>query len=195
MKAAAQKTKKRSAPKPASKLKTSVNCGTSVDGFIARLDDTFDFLELGGGIPPNFKDFFDSVDVVVMGRRTFEVVAKLGHFALYGKKRVVVLSTRPLDFSAIKGAKLERMSGTPAKIVAQLQARGFRHAYVDGGVTIQNFLRAGLVDKITVTRVPVLIGQGIPLFGAVPKDVRLRHVATRSFPGGNSQSEYEVIKR
>jgi dihydrofolate reductase len=63
---------------------------------------------------------------------------------------------------------------------------------VDGGVTIQRFLRAGLVDRLVVTRIPVLIGEGISLFGAVPKDVPLRHVMTRSYPSGLVQSEYEV---
>ncbi len=63
---------------------------------------------------------------------------------------------------------------------------------MDGGITIQGFLQAGLVNRLTITRVPVLIGEGIPLFGALPRDVRLRHVATRHFPSGLVQSEYEV---
>ena len=87
---------------------------------------------------------------------------------------------------------IERMSGTPQAIVAQLRKRGFKHAYVDGGITIQRFLQAGLVDRITVTRVPVLIGQGISLFGPLPYDVPLRHIATRSYKGGLVQSEYAL---
>lgn len=86
------------------------------------------------------------------------------------------------------------MSGTPQEIVAKLQASGAKHAYVDGGITIQAFLRAGLLDRIIVTRVPVLIGEGIPLFGPLPHDVHLHHVATRSFKGGMVQSEYEIRK-
>jgi dihydrofolate reductase len=84
------------------------------------------------------------------------------------------------------------MNGSPADIVSRLAARGAQHVYVDGGVTIQGFLRAGLIDRLVVTRVPVLIGDGIPLFGALPRDITLRHVATRSFPSGLVQSEYEV---
>lgn len=171
-------------------MKISVFCGTSVDGFIARLDDTFDFLDTPGGGPHGFVEFFNSVDVVVIGRRTFEVVRKMGHWA-YGKKKVVVLSSGKLDL-AIKDANLEQMSGTPEEIVAKLEKRGFRHAYVDGGITIQKFLTAGLVDSITVTRVPVLIGKGIPLFGPVPQDIGLSHVKTKSFPGGLVQSVYEI---
>lgn len=172
-------------------MKVSVFCGTSVDGFLARLDDTFDFLQAGESVPHGFREFFNTVDVVVLGRRTFEVVRRLGHFGLYGKKQIVVLSSRPLDLSPIK-VRIEQMSGTPQEIVSQLEKRRFKHAYVDGGITIQRFLAAGLVDRITVTRVPLLIGQGIPLFGLLPHDIQLRHVATRSYKGGLVQSKYDV---
>lgn len=179
----------------ARKMKISVFCGTSVDGFIARLNDTFDFLDTPGGGPHGFVEFFNSVDVVVIGRRTFDVVRKIGQFGLYGKKTVVVLSSGKLDLSAVKGAKLEQMSGTPEEIVAKLDKRGLKHAYVDGGITIQKFLAAGLVDSITVTRVPVLIGDGIPLFGPVPQDISLSHVKTKSFAGGLVQSVYEIASQ
>lgn len=119
------------------------------------------------------------------------MVRHLGHFGLYGNKQLVVLSSSPLDLSSIE-ARVEQMSGTPPEIAARLEARGFKHAYVDGGITIQRFLEAGLIDRITVTGVPVLIGQGIPLFGPLPHDIRLRHVATRSYKGGLVQSEYKV---
>jgi dihydrofolate reductase len=84
------------------------------------------------------------------------------------------------------------MGGPPAEIVSRLAAGGARHLYVDGGITIQRFLRAGLIDRLVITRVPVLIGDGIPLFGSLSQDIRLRHVATRSYPSGLVQSEYEV---
>jgi dihydrofolate reductase len=164
----------------------------SVDGFLARPDDALDFLHTGEQEPHGFKEFFASVDVVVIGRRTFEVVLKLGHLALYGKKPLVVLSSRPLDFSSVKGGIVEQMSGEPTEIVRHLNARGFKHAYVDGGITIQRFLAAGCIERLVFTRVPVLIGAGIPLFGPVPRDIRLRHVATRTYTGGLVQSEYEV---
>ena len=64
------------------------------------------------------------------------------------------------------------------------------HVYVDGGLTIQGFLREGLIQRLIITRIPVLIGAGIPLFGSLPNDVRLEHVRTRSFPSGLVQSEY-----
>jgi len=87
---------------------------------------------------------------------------------------------------------VEQMAGPPAEIVSQLAARGIKHLYIDGGVTIQGFLRAGAIQRLIITRVPVLIGEGVPLFGSVPRDIRLRHVATRHYASGLVQSEYEV---
>src|SRR5262249_388565 len=122
----------------------------------------------------------------------FEVVRNLGHLELYGGKPMMVLSSRPLGLSSGESGKIDRMSGEPDEIVKQLEAHGFQHAYVDGGVTIQRFLAVGWSDRLVITRVPVLIGVGIPLFGPVPRDIQLRHVETRSYRGGMVRSEYEV---
>ena len=100
-----------------------------------------------------------------------------------------VLSTRSLA-TPPPGAVVERMAGAPADIVSQLAVRGVKHIYVDGGITIQQFLRAGLIQRLIITRVPVLIGSGIPLFGALEHDVPLTHVATRQYASGPVQSEY-----
>ena len=164
--------------------------GTSLDGFIARANGDFDFLESGGGEPHGYDEFMATVDALVIGRKTFETVLAFEQWP-YGEKPVFVLSTRPLA-PAPPGAVVEHMSGEPAEIWAQLTARGLQHIYVDGGITIQRFLRAGLIQRLIVTRVPVLIGQGIPLFGALPQDVLLRHVATRQYAGGLVQSEYAI---
>jgi dihydrofolate reductase len=172
-------------------VKLSVFCGVSVDGFLARPDHSLDFLDAGGQEPHGFEEFYGSVDVVVIGRKTFEVVLTFGKW-FYGTKPVVVLSSRVLNFSSVKGGVLEQMSGEPSEIVAQLKARGFKHAYIDGGITIQRFLAARLIDRMVITRVPLLIGTGIPLFGPVPRDISLRHVATRCYKGGLVQSEYEL---
>jgi dihydrofolate reductase len=163
-----------------------------VDGFLARPNHALDFLFAGEQGSHGFDEFYASIDVLVIGRKTFEVVLTFGKWP-YGKKPVVVLSSRKLDFSAVKGGVVEQMSGEPAEIVKRLNSRGFKHAYIDGGITIQRFLAAGCIDRMIITRVPVLIGTGIPLFGAVPHDIRLRHVATRCYKGGLVQSEYEPI--
>ncbi len=172
-------------------MTASIFIGTSVDGFIARPNDDLDFLPEGGGEPHGYNEFIASVDAIVIGRKTFEKVLTFGAWP-YGEKRVVVLSSRPVDFSAVRGGVVEQMAGVPAEIVAQLAARGVHNLYIDGGVTIQRFLRAGLIQRLIITRVPVLIGDGVPLFGTLPHDVRLRHVATRHYPSGLVQSEYEV---
>lgn len=172
-------------------MRASVFVGASVDGFIARLNGDLDWLPEGGGEPHGYTEFMASVDTLVIGRKTYETVLAFDEWP-YGGKRVVVLSTRPIDMSAARVRTVEHMSGSPAEIVAQLAAGGAQHAYVDGGITIQGFLRAGLIQRLIVTRVPVLIGQGIPLFGALPRDVRLLHVATRHYPSGLVQSEYLV---
>jgi dihydrofolate reductase len=172
-------------------MPVSVFVGTSVDGFIARPDGALDFLPPGGGEPHGYDEFIASVDALVIGRKTFEAVLLFEAWP-YGRKRVVVLSGRPVDLSAVRGGVVEQMAGPPAEIVSKLGARGIHHLYVDGGITIQRFLRAGLVDRLVITRVPVLIGEGIPLFGSLPRDIRLRHVSTRHFPSGLVQSEYHV---
>ena len=173
-------------------MKLSVFVGASVDGFIARANHDLDFLPEGGGEPHGYAEFMASVDVLVIGRKTFEKVLTFDTWP-YGSKRVVVLSRRPLDLSKAVGGVVEQMGGPCEDIVARLAESGAQHVYVDGGITIQRFLRAGLIQRLIITRVPVLIGKGIPLFGSLPGDVRLHHVATRHYPSGLVQSEYSII--
>src|SRR5580658_862830 len=172
-------------------MQLSVFIGTSLDGFIARRNGDYDFLPADGGGPHGYDEFIASVDTILIGRNTFEVVLKLPVWP-YGDRRVVVLSHRPLDFSGITG-RVEQMGGEPHHIVSELAATGAKHVYVDGGITVQQFLRAGHIHKLTVTRVPVLIGEGIPLFSSVPRDIKLRHVDTRQYKSGLVTSEYDVI--
>lgn len=173
-------------------MTASVFVGTSVDGFIARKNGDLDWLPAGGGEPHGYDEFMEGVDAIVIGRKTFETVLGFAEWP-YGDKRVVVLSSQPLDLSNAHGGVVEQMSGHPAEIVSELAATGARHLYVDGGITIQRFLRAGLIERLIITRVPVLIGEGIPLFGSLPRDVRLRHIATKAYPSGLVRSEYEAI--
>lgn len=173
-------------------MKLSVFVGTSLDGFIARKNGAYDFLPVDGGEPHGYDEFIASVDTILIGRNTFEVVLKLPSWP-YGGKRVVVLSHRPLDLSGIKG-RVEQMSGEGEQIVRQLKTTGAEHVYVDGGITVQEFLRAGLIHHVIITRVPVLIGEGIPLFGRVARDIQLRHIGTRQYKSGLVTSEYEVLR-
>jgi dihydrofolate reductase len=170
----------------------SVFIGTSLDGFIARLNGKYDFLPAGGGEPHGYTEFMAGIDTLVIGRKTFETVLALEEWPYKGK-RVVVLSRRALDLSKVRKHGVEQMSGEPAEIVARLEASGAKSLYVDGGDTIQRFLRAGLIQRLIITRVPVLIGGGISLFGSIPRDTQLKHVATQAYASGLVKSEYRVI--
>ena len=117
-------------------MPATVFVGASVDGFIARANDDLDFLPPGGGEPHGYDEFMASIDAIVIGRKTFEKVLTLGPWA-YGDKRVVVLSSRPLDLSAAVGGSVEQMAGPPAEIVSHLAASGAHELYIDGGITIQ----------------------------------------------------------
>jgi dihydrofolate reductase len=172
-------------------MKASTFIGVSLDGFIARLNGSFDFLPEAGGEPHGYDEFMASVDVLVIGRNTYEVVLAFETWP-YGEKPVFVLSNHALA-PAPPGAAVEHMSGEPAEIVRRLNTRGIRHAYVDGGITIQRFIQAGLIQTLIITRVPVLIGSGIPLFGPVLEDIRLQHVSTREYASGLVKSEYLII--
>ena len=171
----------------------SVFCGVSLDGFIARPDGGLDWLEGDGTaemVDHGYEAFVAGIDAIVMGRNSFETVMSFEHWPY--TKKVIVLSSGQVDLTAARarGADLEVMNGSPEQLVTELAAKGLFRLYVDGGVTVQRFLRAGLVDRLILTRLPVLIGQGIPLFGALEKDIRLKLVASRTFPGGLVQSEY-----
>jgi dihydrofolate reductase len=176
----------------------SVFVGVSLDGFIARPNGDLDWLMGEGGgdsAEYGYNEFIADIDAIVMGRRTFEKVLTFDKW-YYGGKRVVVLSNRPLELSLARdrGGVVELMGGSPAEIASKLAASCARHLYVDGGITIQQFLRAGLIHRLIISRLPVLIGEGIPLFGSLPRDIRLSHIATRTYPGGMVQSEYHVIR-
>jgi dihydrofolate reductase len=173
------------------KIQASVFVGVSLDGFIARTDGALDFLDPGGSEPHGYEEFMATVDAMVIGRKTFETVLTFDTWP-YGVKPVFALSSSPLA-PAPPEAVVERMSGNPSEIMSQLADRGVRHVYVDGGITIQGFLRAGLIQRLIITRVPTLIGEGIPLFGPTQRDINLKHIATRQYAGGLVQSEYAVV--
>lgn len=171
-------------------MKASVFIATSLDGFIARLDGGLDWLP-SDPEPHGYTEFIATVDAIVMGRHTFETVLSFGAWP-FGDMPIIVLTTRPDKVVVPDGAKCEAMTGTPREIVDRLAERGLSHLYIDGGITIQKFLDAGLIQRFIVTRIPVVLGAGIPLFGPVSQDIRFEHVATRAFPSGLVQSEYRI---
>ena len=176
-------------------MKGSVFIATSLDGFIARENGDVDWLEDTGeesGEDYGYKEFMGTVDVLVMGRNTYEKVLAFGQWP-YGDQPVVVLTNRSLDIPEHIAKSVETMSCLPEELVKHLSKRGAKHLYIDGGKTIQGFLSARLIQRLIITRIPVLIGTGIPLFGPLFRDIKLRHIETRQYPSGLVQSEYEVL--
>ncbi len=164
----------------------------SLDGFIARPDGGLDWLDIPPPTPDEdygYAAFFESVDGLVMGRQSFETV--LGFDAWpYGDTPVEVLTHRPLEVPPALDGKVHVSADTLTDLVARLGAAGRQHLYVDGGRTVQGFLAAGLLDALTLTRIPVILGAGIPLFGPLATSVMLQHDTTRVFANGLVQSRY-----
>jgi len=176
----------------------SVFIATSVDGFIARPDGDVDWLQEVGAEDlaqddGGFADFFAAVDVLVMGRNTFEKVLSFDGPWPYGDKPVVVLSRTLAEVPDELRETVSIEACTPSELAHKLGERGLRRVYLDGGQVIQSFLREGLVSDLTVTRIAVLLGQGLPLFGELPGDIRLRLLDTRSWGECFEQSRYEVV--
>lgn len=172
-------------------MNATIYVARSLDGFIARKDGAVDWLD-GYDEDHGFAAFMNTVDVLVMGRHTYETVLSFDVGWPYGDKPVVVLSSRTVAIADEIAATVSSMSGRPESIVAALADQGASHLYVDGGNTAQRFLSAGLITQIIITTVPVLLGSGIPLFGAFDADVRLRHEETKAFADGLVQTRYSV---
>jgi dihydrofolate reductase len=162
--------------------KASVFIATSLDGFIARPDGSIDWLNQANATLPEGEDcgytsFMETIDGIIMGRNTFEQVLTFGEWA-YGDKQVVVLSRK----------------GAPEVLVERLSAAGAQHLYVDGGQTIRSFLNAGLLNELTITVIPILLGTGKSLFGTLKADIVLRHMSTHTYDFGFVQSKYSVVR-
>jgi dihydrofolate reductase len=174
----------------------SVFIATSLDGFIARRNGDIDWLadpgDASAGEDYGYQEFIDSVDTLVIGRNTYELVLAFNAWPYTGK-RVVVLSHGAPHVPDTLSGSVEIMSGSPAEVVRRLSESGARHVYVDGGRTIQGFLQAGLVRDMTITRIPILIGDGIPLFGKLDRDIRFEHIETKVYQkSGFVQSKYRA---
>jgi dihydrofolate reductase len=179
-------------------MKVSVYIATSLDGYIARADGGLDWLDEANATVPDGEDmgyhsFMNSIDCMVMGRKTFEKVLSFGEWH-YGETPVVVLSHNPIPLPPSIQDSVTHSSEAPLQLLNRLSAEGLRHVYVDGGLTIQGFLSEGLVDEITVTVIPVILGSGIPLFGSTANDIGLTHVRTTVFDFGLVQTTYSVKK-
>ncbi len=171
------------------RTRCSVFIAKTLDGYIARPDGRLDWLSPfeQSGEDHGYKTFFESIDAIVVGRKTYDVVLGFPEWP-YAGKRCIVLTSRP---PAPRHGEAF-FAGDPAELVDRLSAEGVKRAYVDGGVVIQQFLAAGLVSDMTITVIPVLLGEGIPMFGRTGRDVRLELVGTRAFKSGMVQLAYRL---
>jgi dihydrofolate reductase len=169
---------------------SSVFIGTSLDGFIAREDGDLEWLtsrgEAAGG-DLGYQEFIDGIDAVVMGRGTYEAGLAFEAWPHEGRYVAVLSTTLPPGADP----RVTVFRGLD-DLVAGLAGRGVKSVYVDGGQAVRAFLRAGMVDHLTITTVPVLLGTGIPLFGPLGGDVALTHVSTTVHGAGVVQSTYRV---
>lgn len=180
-------------------MNVSVFIATSLDGFIARRDGSIDWLNEANAVVPagedcGFSAFMDSVDTLIMGRKTYEQVLSFGQWP-YGTTPVVVLSHHGIEIPAHLMDTVTHSAEPPPALLERLAAQGVNHVYVDGGSTIQGFLSQSLIDDMTITRIPVVIGEGIPLFAPTGEDIALTHVRTVVYEFGFVQSTYAVIKQ
>ena len=178
--------------------KCSVYVATSLDGFISRRDGSIDWLNDFNAYVPEGEDlgyalFMSSVDALVIGRNTFEQVLTFGTWP-YGDTPVVVLSRRLKSLPGDLPDSVSLSADEPEKLIQRLSAKGLKHLYVDGGLTIQSFLASGLIDEITITVIPILLGTGKPLFGSLSADVAIELVESQAFEFGFVQSKYRVLK-
>ncbi len=166
-------------------MQVSVFVGVSIDGFLAREDGSYDFLKPFESEEHGYAEFFRSVDTIVIGRATYETVLAFDAWP-YGKKRVIVLTHRPID--ARHGETTH--SGALAPLMKRLQSEGARRVYLDGGITVRQGLDEDLVDDMTISTVPRTIGAGRPLFGGKPCTAAWVLASFRSYPSGLVQAHY-----
>ena len=169
----------------------SVFIAVSLDGFIARPDGRIDYLSIveQPGEDYGYKRFHDSIDTLIVGRKTYDLALGFDPWPYTGK-RCIVLTHAPPTAGARHGEEL--YSGAPRPLLERLATEGSKRCYVDGGAVIQQFLAAGLITDLTVSVLPILLGEGVPLFGKTGRDIRLELVEHRAFKSGLVQLEYRL---
>lgn len=169
---------------------------TSLDGYIASEDGGLEWLTEFPN-PTNsdygFNDFMQKVDALVMGRSTYEKVLSFGQWPY--TKKVFVLSGKLNEVPEELSGKVEIISGDIKTVTADLNKKGYVNLYIDGGKVIQNFLKEGLIDEMIITRIPILLGAGIPLFGKLDKPVRFDKVETEILDDLLVKSHYKITSK
>jgi dihydrofolate reductase len=184
-------------------MKCSVFIATSADGYIATVVGGVEWLDTAGKADIDMSDepdmgflnYMASVDCMIMGRKCME---KLSSFNLspeqwpYGGTRIIVLSNTLKEEPRNLKGKLEMYSGEIPALISRLESEGYRHAYVDGGTTITCFINLKLINEMTITQAPVLLGDGISLFGKTNKHIKLEDAQAAVYPNDFIQIKYKV---
>lgn len=171
-----------------------VYIAASLDGFIADKDGGLEWLQNTpnpDGIDFGYKDFIDRIDAIIMGRRTFEVVLGFGIEWPY-KKPVFVLTNTLKVVSDILKEHVEIITGNLQDIVNNLNKRGLKNIYIDGGSTIQSFLKENLIQEIIITTIPIILGGGVPLFSELQNSVSLELIKSEVFKDSIVQNHYRI---
>ncbi len=173
-------------------MTTIVYIASSLDGYIADEDGSLDWLHNipnPGASDFGFSDFMSEIDALVMGRVTFETVCGFEGAWPYSKP-VFVLSNTLDRVPAELEDKAEVIKGSLPKVLETLHARKYTQLYIDGGKTVQSFLSEDLIDEMIITRVPILLGGGAPLFGSLAAPLEFEHVNSEILAGALVQSHY-----
>jgi dihydrofolate reductase len=160
----------------------------SLDGYIATPDDKLDWLLAATGPDEDYgyEEFIATVDAMAMGRGTYDFVAREDPWPLAGRRVFVFTkdAPEPHDDVTFWSVPIE-------EAVARWDEMGLRRVYVDGGRLISSFLARGLIDEMTVTIAPRLLGRGRPLFHPHERETKLRLLGSRAFPSGMVTLRYE----
>jgi len=184
-------------------MKCSVFIATSVDGFIAKEDGSVDWLHTAGNSEVDMGDqadmgmneYMSTIDCMIMGRKCMDMISSMNLTPEqwpYGDTKIIALSNTVKEVPANLKGKVEMYSGDLQALISKLENEGFKHAYIDGGTTIQAFINLKLIDQITITKAPILLGEGKPLFGKTFKDIKLEKAWTIAFPNDFVQVKYKV---
>ncbi|CAM2960271.1 dihydrofolate reductase family protein [Legionella worsleiensis] len=178
--------------------KCSVFIATSLDGYIARDDGAIDWLMKSHELVPEgedcgYKQFIATVDTLIMGRSSYEKIRTFAEWP-YGILPVIVMSSQAVHIPDDLSSHVSVTRKNPQELIEQLSNQGVKHVYIDGGVTIQGFLAQKLVDEITITYIPVLLGSGRSLFGSIKEDINLQLLETKTFGNNLVQVKYRVNK-
>ena len=173
-------------------MKVRVFIACSSDGFIAGPNDELDWLEGPDGTEDTFTPFFKGIGAMLMGRRTYDVVSSPEGDWPYGDTPIIVATNRPLQMAK---PSVQGYQGTIEEPVAKPKTMSEGgDVYVDGGNLIRQALDAGLVDDITLTLIPIVLGDGIPLFLGAKQMHRLELCSQRAIGGGMVELVYESAK-